>query len=424
VPQVRVPHLVVNLGFTYDSAGNVTNDGANSYTYDAEGRPITAAAGVQMTFDALGRAVERNNAGIYTQIVYLPSGLTYAYMNGQTLNRYLAPMAGGMAAVHVHGVPTDSGYFQHADWLGSSRLAHDGSGTVKYDRAYAPFGEIYAELSGTTTNRNFTGQTEDTTPGIYDFLFRQHSQAQGRWLVPDPAGLAAVDLTNPQTWNRYAYVANNPLNKVDPKGLFIKDCMWEYCPANFGAGGPGGYYGGGTTAPGIIFGGPLWTDYSYDEARHLAIIRYGWDPTWDLEQKYSWAADIIGKNLTTSNSYTVNENLALCTAWAESSFDPRASNVSGPGDTGAWGLFQTRQISLTDFNKHFGTPYTLSDIHNSADISAYVGTGYLSLVIGTYHGGDVTAGLTAAGPGGSSYARSIGNCASSLDAGNGVSAFK
>ncbi len=50
-------------------------------------------------------------------------------------------------------------------------------------------------------------------------MFRQHSAAQGRWLVPDPAGLAAADLSNPQTWNRYAYVANNPLNNVDPLGL-------------------------------------------------------------------------------------------------------------------------------------------------------------------------------------------------------------
>src|SRR5271157_3156081 len=46
--------------------------------------------------------------------------------------------------------------------------------------------------------------------------------AQGRWLVPDPAGLAAVDLTNPQTWNRYAYANNNPLGNVDPFGLSCK----------------------------------------------------------------------------------------------------------------------------------------------------------------------------------------------------------
>jgi hypothetical protein len=41
---------------------------------------------------------------------------------------------------------------------------------------------------------------------------------------PDPAGLAAVDITNPQSWNRYAYV-NNPLGNVDPLGL--SDCPAE-----------------------------------------------------------------------------------------------------------------------------------------------------------------------------------------------------
>ncbi len=92
-------------------------------------------------------------------------------------------------------------------------------GTAYYDRAYAPFGEVYAEWDGNWLNRNFTGQTEDTTYGIDDFLFRQYSPSQGRWESPDPAGLAAVDTANPQTWNRYAYAVNNPLSNVDPLGL-------------------------------------------------------------------------------------------------------------------------------------------------------------------------------------------------------------
>jgi RHS repeat-associated protein len=205
--------VVVNHvpGFSYDGMGNVKVDNlSNNYTCDAEGRPISAA-GVQTTFDAFGRATEQNRNNAYTQIVYAPNGQKFAIMNGTTVLGFKAPMAAGMAAVY-NGDGT--GYFQHADWLGSSRWAQGGGGNVKYDRAYAPFGEIYAEstLGGAfpvKTNHDFTGQTEDTTPGLYDFLFRQQSQSQGRWLAPDPAGLAAVDLTNPQTWNRYAYVANH-----------------------------------------------------------------------------------------------------------------------------------------------------------------------------------------------------------------------
>ncbi len=230
--------------------GNVTTDNLSyHYTYDAEGRQTTAA-GVQTTFDALGRAVELNNGGTYTQIVYSPSGSKFAYTNGTAFLKYMDPMVGGMVAVH-NGDGT--GYFQHADWLGSSRLAVTGGGTATYDRAYAPFGEIYDE-SGGTTNRNFTGQREDTTPGIYDFLFRQQASSQGRWLVPDPAGLAAVDLTNPQTWNRYAYVANNPLSNVDPLGFYLVICTYEghsNCDDLGGAGGGGGDEGGGGVGIGI-----------------------------------------------------------------------------------------------------------------------------------------------------------------------------
>ena len=118
--------------------------------------------------------------------------------------------------------------YLHADWLGTSRLSLDVSGNLYVARSYAPFGETYNGATGSAglggNDRSFTGQTQDVIAGptgIYDFLFRQQASSQGRWLVPDPAGLAAVDITNPQTWNRYAYVLNNPLSFIDPLGL---DC--------------------------------------------------------------------------------------------------------------------------------------------------------------------------------------------------------
>ena len=56
------------------------------------------------------------------------------------------------------------------------------------------------------------------------------SAPQGRFTSPDPANAGAV-LNNPQSWNAYSYVWNNPLRLVDPTGLavcyvdgFVTDC--------------------------------------------------------------------------------------------------------------------------------------------------------------------------------------------------------
>jgi RHS repeat-associated protein len=65
----------------------------------------------------------------------------------------------------------------------------------------------------------------DSETNLDHTWFRQYSSQLGRWMHPDPAGLAAVDASNPQSWNRYAYVLNNPLRFIDPLGLYpIEDC--------------------------------------------------------------------------------------------------------------------------------------------------------------------------------------------------------
>ena len=207
---------------TYDNNGNLTYDTNHNFTWDAEGNMLNVdSTAVQLTYDAFDRSVEQNRGGTYTQIVYAPSGGKLALINGATLIRALVPLPGGPTAVYATGT-TGPLFYRHADWLGSSRLASTQSRTKYFDVSYAPFGENY-NPSG-TTDYNFTGQNQDTETGYYDFLFREYSPVQGRWLSPDPAGMATADPTIPQSWNRYAYALNNPLIFIDPLGLF---CVWD-----------------------------------------------------------------------------------------------------------------------------------------------------------------------------------------------------
>ena len=161
--------------------------------------------------------VEQARGTSYTQIVYGADGSKLALTNGQALNKAFIPLPGGAKAIYTSG-PTLSRYW-HPDWLGSVRLASTPSQTVLGETAYAPYGEAQEFGSG---DISFTGQNQDTiTSGysLYDFPMREHHPTAGRWVSPDPAGLGAVDPSNPQSWNRYAYALNNPTTLTDPLGL-------------------------------------------------------------------------------------------------------------------------------------------------------------------------------------------------------------
>ena len=198
-----------------------------------------------------------------TEIVYGPDGLKLALMNAQALVKAFVALPGSGQAVY-----TNSGlaYYRHSDWLGSSRLATTTSRTKYFDVAYAPYGEDY--VNSGTTDLSFTGQTQDTLPavsglGLYDFLFRRYHPVQGRWISPDPAGLGAVDPSNPQTWNRYAYVGNNPLNSIDPLGLdFDNDCGGPCTPFSVSSGNCTTYVSyHAVNAPGGTYAYPDFTSF-------------------------------------------------------------------------------------------------------------------------------------------------------------------
>src|SRR5690606_801074 len=66
--------------------------------------------------------------------------------------------------------------------------------------------------------QRFTGYEKDNESGLDFAQARMYQNKHGRFTVPDPL-MASANPANPQTFNRYIYTGNNPVNYTDPSGL-------------------------------------------------------------------------------------------------------------------------------------------------------------------------------------------------------------
>jgi RHS repeat-associated protein len=124
-----------------------------------------------------------------------------------------------------------------ADRLGTPRMVLDESGSLanvsRHD--YLPFGEeIAGPIGGRTTQQGYFGDStrqkftryeRDFETGLDYAQTRYYSSAQGRFSSADKP-FAGQYRSNPQSWNMYSYVLNDPLNFTDPSGL----SHWELGP--------------------------------------------------------------------------------------------------------------------------------------------------------------------------------------------------
>jgi RHS repeat-associated protein len=212
---------VTNSGFQYDATGNMTHDASHSYTYDAENRVTAVDGGSTATYvyDANGRRVEKTVGGAPKGYLYDIAGNVSAEMQGTSMTADYVFMGGQIMAEYESGTT----YFVHQDHLGSTRLLTNVSGGVVDNMDYLPFGEQIAGASITT--HKFIGYERDSETGLDNAQARYNSSSLGRFMSPDLANVAG-DLDesgNPQSWNAYAYVRNDPLGAVDPNG---EDCIY------------------------------------------------------------------------------------------------------------------------------------------------------------------------------------------------------
>lgn len=99
---------------------------------------------------------------------------------------------------------------------------------------YLPFGEELTSQGlrsttpgysvGDTIRQKFTAKERDNETGLDYFGARYYGSMQARFSSPDPM-LSSGDVVSPQSWNRYAYVGNNPLRYIDPLGLYEWDAL-------------------------------------------------------------------------------------------------------------------------------------------------------------------------------------------------------
>ena len=211
-------------GYRYDAAGDVTNDGTYTYTWDAEAHltKVVNGGGTTIstnTYNALGQRVRDVTTGATTDEAYGGDGsLLWGWTGNASTIRSFVPFKGGILAEYYSG----GTLFDHSDELGSVTTSTSYNGSASQERLFYPFGELWTGAGSSGMHQTFAKLPDyDAETNQYNTLNR-HYTPSGRWMSPDPGGLKVVKLDDPQTWNMYAYVRNNPTTLTDPTGLF--DC--------------------------------------------------------------------------------------------------------------------------------------------------------------------------------------------------------
>ena len=220
---------VAGTTYSYDLDGNLAGDGVWTYGHDPEGRLVAATRpGTTLAYgyDALGRRRSRSVNGTRTDFLLSGAQEMAEYnASGALLRRFVWGPAGPddiIALIGVTGSVAARRRFHHLDGLGSTVSLTDSTGGVveRYPATAYGVGDVNTGI----TPWRFTGRRLDPDTGFYHLRARDYAPMIGRFVQPDPIGMAGGI-------NLYAYVENDPLNRTDPSGLI----WWHVAGGALGA---------------------------------------------------------------------------------------------------------------------------------------------------------------------------------------------
>jgi RHS repeat-associated protein len=170
---------------------------------------------IEYVHDALGRRIAKKINGTIIE-KYLWQGMTRllaVYDGADNLLMRFEYADGRMPVAMTIGIAT---YYLTYDQVGSLRVVADAAGNVVKRIDYDSFGNIIADTNEAfKIPLGFAGGLNDPDTELIRFGYRDYDPDVGRWTAKDPIFFAGGDT------DLYGYVLNDPVNFIDPIGLFF-----------------------------------------------------------------------------------------------------------------------------------------------------------------------------------------------------------